>query len=113
MLSGNPSVVSGPQHEPTLIRLYADELKKESAGEAMKEKIYDAIATMPPDEEPVKEGKPGISKARLATALNCSEKTAGRAIDLLLDEQRVIVTGKMAKQKKLYGVKPLSFTRFC
>lgn len=79
-----------------------------SKGEELRERVYEAVATLRPDDSaPIKEGQPGVSKRQLAKALDCSEKTIERALNLLIDTSCVQKVGTLSNKRKVFGAIPL------
>jgi len=94
----------GPAHDPSLIRLVVEEIKTEAAaGAETDELVYQAVATCPTT--PAVEGRAGVPLAALMAATKKSDRTVRRSLDRLIDAERCLVTGTMAKQRKLYGIK--------
>lgn len=90
----------GPAHAPTLVRITAEaEAERQDTDEA----VFQAIATLPQTE--AVDGQSGVTRAALVAALKHSDRTVRRAIARLEDAGRILVTGHLAKQKHLYGVK--------
>jgi hypothetical protein len=88
----------GPRHAPTTLRLTAEDDRADDADEV----VLQAVAALPKTEALV--GQPGVTVQALATHLKKSEKTIRRALGRLEDAGRCVVTGKLSKQKELYGV---------
>lgn len=98
----------GPMEDPDAIRLRVEELKTTSPGEEWKERVYEALMTLSPDESlSPKEGRAGISVKQLMDALRCSDKTIRNAIELLKEQDRCLEIGTLSKGAKLYEVKAL------
>jgi 5S rRNA maturation endonuclease (ribonuclease M5) len=89
----------GPRHAPTLVRLKAED---DRSGEDVDDAVVHAVATLPKTE--AIKGSPGVSVQAIALALTKSDKTIRRSLKSLKDVERVVVTGKAAKGKELYGV---------
>jgi len=94
----------GPEHDPTLIRLHAEELTNVSAAEELKEQVFLALSSLPPEE--LHSRGPGVSLAALCDATKRSHAPVRTAVTALIDEGRAVVAGKTRQQKKLYAVKP-------
>jgi hypothetical protein len=93
----------GPMYAPTLIRLHAEEISAESAGEKIKDAVFEAIATLPKQESV--DGEAGVSLKAIREAVKKSDRPVRTAIDSLMDDERIMISGKATKQKKLYAVR--------
>jgi hypothetical protein len=93
----------GPAPAPTLLRLHAHDLSQASAADALKEQVFEAVQSLPPEE--AKSGHPGISRKAICQAVKKSSYPVRTAIQALVEEGRLIEIGKTSKQKKLYQVK--------
>jgi hypothetical protein len=92
----------GPAHDPTLVRLHADDLGKASAAEELKEKVFEATSRLPAEEALTGQG--GVSIKALAADVKRSNKPVRDAVALLVAEERLRETGTARKGRKLYGV---------
>ena len=93
----------GPSHDPTLIRLRAEELETGAKTEQLKEQVFQAVATLPKT-APIS-GKPGVTIKAITVALNRrSDKPIREALKTLEAEGRVQAVGTAAKQADLYEV---------
>ncbi len=90
----------GPAHAPICMRLHAEDLSQASAAEALKEQVFEAVQSLPPEE--AKSGHPGISREAICHAVKRSSFPVRTAIQALADEGRLKEIGKTSKQKKLY-----------
>jgi hypothetical protein len=98
----------GPMYAPTLIRLLAEEISPESAGEKIKEAVFEAIAMLPKQESV--DGEPGVSLKAIREVVKKSDRPVRTAIDALMDDERIVISGKATKQKKLYAIKEAKST---
>jgi hypothetical protein len=94
----------GPLHDPTWVRLKAEDLAQgnRAADEANDERVLEALAVLAP--VPAREGRPGVTLEAIFTAAKMSERTTRRSLTRLEDAGRCVVTGYLAKRKKLYGL---------
>lgn len=90
----------GPLWAPDCVRLVAE--REPDVAEA-DDLVFQALGSLPPTEALT--GAPGVSVKALGGAVKKSEKTVRRALERLLDSDRILVTGTMSKQAKLYAVK--------
>jgi AAA domain/DnaB-like helicase N terminal domain len=97
-------VSEGPSHAPTLVRLVAEDDDEKSGEAATAERVFGAIASLPPI--PAVHGHPGVSVEMLAVALKVGDKTIRRAIEKLEPAGRVVVAGHLPHKKVLYAVVP-------
>ena len=100
----------GPAFAPSLVRLKADtETAGTDATAEMDDAVEQAVATLPPVPPSKGKGKeherPGVPREAVEQALGKAERTVRRALDRLQDAGRILVTGKIARGKKLYGIK--------
>ena len=99
----------GPPHDPELVRVLVEEAAQTPANAEVDELVYQAIATC--EAVPPLKGTPGMPLTPgvpLDTILDATKKssaTVRRAIDRLIDGGRILLTGTVSKQKKLYAVK--------
>lgn len=83
----------GPVEEPTIIRLQADEVSTEPAAEQLKERVCEAIGTLPVT-QPL-EGKPGVTLKAVQGALKRkSSKPIREALRALEQEKRICKVGR-------------------
>jgi hypothetical protein len=92
----------GPHHEPTSLKLTAEDDEQKSKDSEVDELVYQAIATLPRTEALA--GKPGVLLKDVIGAVKRSDKTVRRAVDRLTDAGRCLVTGNATKRAALYGV---------
>ena len=89
----------GPRHAPTLLRLHADAEKTE---DDIDDLVIQAIEALPKTE--ALSGKPGVPRELLVKTLKKGDSTLRRILKRLLESGKILVTGKAAKGKELYGV---------
>ena len=98
----------GASEDPTMIHLRAEDWKTTSAAEASKERVYEALTTLSPDDlATLEKGRRGISIRQLMKAVKRSDKTVRKDIKCLIAEGRCLEVGTLSKGGKLYEVKPL------
>jgi hypothetical protein len=91
----------GPTHDPTLIRLKAEDLETGTAEEELKEQAVQALATLPKTEALM--GCPGVTLRTITEALKRkSEKPIRQALQSLHADGRVHVVGKGPYQADLW-----------
>ncbi|HAM56347.1 MAG: hypothetical protein A2X51_14355 [Candidatus Rokubacteria bacterium GWC2_70_24] len=90
----------GPLWAPDCVRLVAEGEPDIAEADDL---VFQALGSLPPTEALT--GAPGVSVKALAAAVKRSDKTVRRALDRLLDGERILVTGTVSKQAKLYAVK--------
>jgi hypothetical protein len=93
----------GPPHDPEVVRTVVEVVAEPPGLPEVDEAVYQAIATCPAVH--AVHGHPGVPLAALMAATKKSNATIRRALDRLIDAGRILLTGTMSKQKKLYGVK--------
>jgi bifunctional DNA primase/polymerase-like protein/AAA domain-containing protein/primase-like protein len=90
----------GPLWAPDCVRLVAEGEPDVAEADDL---VFQALGSLPPIEALT--GAPGVSIKAIVGAVKKSEKTVRRSLDRLLDSDRVLVTGTVTKQAKLYAVK--------
>ena len=91
----------GPEDNPTLVRLHADELSTTSAVEALKDQIIVALPSLQTEE--ASNGNMGISIETLCTAVSKSASPVRQAVKALVEDGRLREVGKVGRGRKLYG----------
>jgi hypothetical protein len=90
----------GPLWAPDRVRLIAEGEPDVAEADDL---VFQALGSLPQTEALT--GAPGVSVKALVGAVKKSEKTVRRALERLLDSDRILVTGTVSKQAKLYAVK--------
>jgi hypothetical protein len=92
----------GPEDNPTLVRLHADELSTVSAVEVNKERIFEVLPGLTVDE--ASDGSLGVSIETICTAVSLSASPVRKAVKELVDDGRLREVGKVGRGCKLYWV---------
>jgi len=89
----------GPAGAPERTRLVAD---VDVPLAEIDDGVFQAVASLPPTE--ATEGHPGVTVKAIVEALKKADKTVRRALDRLLEAERILVIGTVTRKTKLYGV---------
>ncbi|WP_413935150.1 AAA family ATPase [Nitrospira sp. BLG_1] len=93
----------GPAHEPTSIRLRVDDVSAEPAAEQLKERVYEAITTLPTT-EPL-QGKAGVTLKSIQQHLKRkSDKPIREALRALHAEEQITKVGQGEHNADLWAV---------
>jgi hypothetical protein len=92
----------GPVHDPTWVRLRADELTETSVRAQNLDRVLQALGTVPPSAAVT--GRPGVLILSLVAALTLSDKTIRGCLKNLEAAGKAAVVGKASKGAALWAV---------